>query len=246
MNRMSDAVQGIRSEGWRGGRWRALGWGVRSQGRAKAEGWSPSVSLVHSKVAITQDWLATGPLAPWLFLYFHFFPFFPGSLFPPDHQSFSLSLKTLSLHFKCLSLSFSFAFLSLLGLCHITRLYSYSQGPNFSLFLVLPYFLSFFLSQLLQGNASHWWTVHLSCLIPPFRPTSAITSLYPLCPRPSSAFIPIAAVDRAVKIWSVRLHTQAVSTILLSWQQDAVGREDHYSAHPFRSVSSRSWRDMCS
>lgn len=44
-----------------------------SRGRAKAERWSPSVSLAHGKVVITQDWLATGPLAPWLFLYLHFF-----------------------------------------------------------------------------------------------------------------------------------------------------------------------------
>lgn len=44
-----------------------------SRGRAKAERWSPSVSLAHGKVVITQDWLATSPLAPWLFLSLHFF-----------------------------------------------------------------------------------------------------------------------------------------------------------------------------
>lgn len=46
-------------------------WG--SWGRAKAERWSPSVSLAHGKVVITQDWLATSPLALWLFLSLHFF-----------------------------------------------------------------------------------------------------------------------------------------------------------------------------
>lgn len=46
-------------------------WG--SRGRSKAERWSPSVGLAHGKVVITQDWLATSPLAPWLFLSLHFF-----------------------------------------------------------------------------------------------------------------------------------------------------------------------------
>ncbi|KAK9533407.1 hypothetical protein VZT92_008526 [Zoarces viviparus] len=46
---MSDALRGG-SAGWF-----ADVFLPESQGRAKAEGWSPSVSLAHSKVAITQD-----------------------------------------------------------------------------------------------------------------------------------------------------------------------------------------------
>lgn len=60
-------------------------------------------------MAITQDWLATSPLAPWLFLSFYFFSFFCTlSLSPNGHQSLTSLLKTISFLFKCLAFSFAF------------------------------------------------------------------------------------------------------------------------------------------
>lgn len=77
--------------------WWDLVWWVRSQREAKAEGWSSSVNLAHSKVAISQDWLAKSPLARWLFPLFLLFFLFIWALFPPNHLSFSFSLRCMLL-----------------------------------------------------------------------------------------------------------------------------------------------------
>lgn len=152
----------------------------RGQGRAKAEGWSPSVSQVHVKVAITQDWLAMEPLAPWLFLSFP-----PPS--PPQPLVFSL----------------------------------FDLNPSLSISSV-----SLFLSPLLTEV---YWFCHIALFL-----SLNVLFLFSY----SSAFTQIASIDRTVKTRSVRGNTQTLTTILLSWQRDAGGRGDHYSAHPFRSASS--------
>lgn len=113
------------------------------------------------------------------------------------------------------------------------------------LFLLLSIFSFSFLSpscseealfSFLQGNGSQWWVLFH---FPPSDPLVHHTSSpqHPP-PTPPSSSIPNTSIDRVVKIRSVQGNTQAVTTVLLSWQQDALGRGDHYSAHPFRSVFS--------
>lgn len=180
-------------------------------------------------MAITQDWLATSPLAPWLFLSFHFFPFF-HSLFFPLTINLSPFRSNPPLSIQVSLFIFLLCFLNSPGppLYH-TPFFSFSQGPNYR-FL----FLSVSVSP--GGGLFH---------IPPSAPLVHHTSS---SPTPSSfAFITIASNDRAVKIRSVRGNTQTVTTVLLPWQQDALGRGDHYSAHPFRSAPSglsASWGDV--
>lgn len=127
---MSDAFWGGNR---RSGRWYALVWRVSSQGvmrRVKAEGWSPSVSLAHSKVAITQNWLATSPLAPWLFLSLHFFSFFLlslSSLWPSIILPFTqkhLSILSVSLY-QSSSLS-ALSWASPISCFHIMQPFSFS------------------------------------------------------------------------------------------------------------------------
>lgn len=93
------ASPGSGGEIWWPGCWCDLVWWVRSQREAKAERWSSSVSLAHSKVAISQDWLATSPLARWLFPLVLLFSFYSGSPFLPLILLFSVSLKFIFLFY---------------------------------------------------------------------------------------------------------------------------------------------------
>lgn len=161
-------------------------WWVRrqgSRGRAKAERWSPSVSQANSKVAITQDWLARSPLAPWLFLSFHFFLFFVLYLFSPVTIDFSLFLlKIIFFHFRCLSFSFTFVPWTVPSVPCMASL-SFTLCPYFLFSSLLFFFLTLV----------HFFFLSVS--------DEYITPLLPL------AFVAIASTGKAVKNQiSVREH----------------------------------------
>lgn len=120
-------------------------WWVRRQGsRGRAERWSPSVSLANSKVAITQDWLAPSPLAPWLFLSFHFFLFFALYLFSPVTIDFSLFCSKSSFFILGVSLFLLLLFPELSCQSPVWHHFLLHCVPTFSS-LLLPHFISFLL-----------------------------------------------------------------------------------------------------
>lgn len=93
------ASPGSGGEIWWPGCWCDLVWWVRSQREAKAERRSSSVSLAHSKVAISQDWLAMSPLACWLFPLVLLFPLLFRIPFSFPILLFSVSLKFIFLFY---------------------------------------------------------------------------------------------------------------------------------------------------